>query len=592
MLNKKYQDRYTQFAQEATALETKYTRFSFVRLAYFFLGILLLIYLWTIIQWYALILATIFLFSFAKLVKWHLDLQKRKNHFEALAKVNQWEQSFLKGDYSVFHAGKEFADPNHPYTVDLDIFGDYSFFQHINRCSTTMGHHRLADYLKAPATVDQIQERQTAIRELSELLDWRQDFQAYGLQTEDSMKHIKNLKLWLADPPFMSSNKLLKTSLYIIPFIVALGVYLWIFYIPWPAALLFFLPSLYILRKTLEQVNTAHVQTTHAEKILSKYARLMEHIEQREFESPKLQALRNVFLAENQLASKRLKRLSYLIAQLNLRYNAFAFLLNIFALWDLHWVWRLEKWKMAQKEALPKWFDALAEFEALSSFSTLLYNRPDWIFPSIGEAALFDASALGHPLIDQAVRVNNSIQIPTGGHIKLVTGSNMAGKSTFLRTVGLNIVLAMTGSPVCAEKLSMPILQVYTSMRTQDALHESTSSFYAELKRLKTIIEAVEARNDAFFLLDEILKGTNSNDRHTGSKALISQLIKSQGSGIIATHDLELGALEAKSNGSVENLCMEVEVKNDELIFDYTIKKGVSQSFNATHLMRNMGIKI
>ena len=168
----------------------------------------------------------------------------------------------------------------------------------------------------------------------------------------------------------------------------------------------------------------------------------------------------------------------------------------------------------------------------------------------------------------------------------------MAGKSTFLRTVGLNIVMAMSGGPVCAKHLAVPILQVYTSMRTQDALHESTSSYYAELIRLKTIIEAVEEKDNAFFLLDEILKGTNSNDRHTGSKALIHQLIKSEGSGIIATHDLELGALEAKSEGSVENLCMEVEVNGDELIFDYTIKKGVSQSFNATHLMRNMGIRI
>ncbi|MEY4905531.1 MAG: hypothetical protein RLZZ292_3346, partial [Bacteroidota bacterium] len=170
--------------------------------------------------------------------------------------------------------------------------------------------------------------------------------------------------------------------------------------------------------------------------------------------------------------------------------------------------------------------------------------------------------------------------------------SNMAGKSTFLRTVGLNIVLAMTGMPVCARRMRLPLLQVYTSMRTQDDLGESTSAFYAELKRLKTVIEAVEQQPNIYFLLDEILKGTNSTDRHTGAKALIQQLILTQGAGIVATHDLELGSMEATAQGTIENLCMEVEVKEDRLFFDYKVYKGVSKSFNATYLMRGMGIKI
>ena len=168
----------------------------------------------------------------------------------------------------------------------------------------------------------------------------------------------------------------------------------------------------------------------------------------------------------------------------------------------------------------------------------------------------------------------------------------MAGKSTFLRTVGINIILAMSGSAVCAKELSLPLLQVYTSMRTQDALHESTSSFYAELKRLKVIIEAVEQENNIYFLLDEILKGTNSKDRHTGSRALIEQMIKSKGAGIIATHDLELGNMEANAAEAIENLCMEVAVENGKLRFDYTLEKGVSKSFNATILMKEMGINI
>ena len=334
------------------------------------------------------------------------------------------------------------------------------------------------------------------------------------------------------------------------------------------------------------------MRTTHAEKMLSVYGRLMAHIEKEEFQSPRLKELKNAFVLEQQPASGAINRLAYLISQLNVRYNPFAIIVNIIMLWDLRWVRQLELWKEKWRDQLPKWFEALEEFEALSSLATLWYNNPDWVLPVIQEKQQLNALGLGHPLIATDKRITNDFVSPVSGHVKLVTGSNMAGKSTFLRTVGLNIVLAMAGSPVCAKRMELPLLQVYSSMRTQDALHESTSSFYAELKRLKTIIEAVEAKDNIFFLLDEILKGTNSNDRHTGSKALIKQLIESGGGGIIATHDLELGLLEAQYGGAVENLCMEVEVQGDELIFDYTIKKGVSQSFNATHLMRNMGIKI
>ena len=479
-----------------------------------------------------------------------------------------------------------------PYAIDLDIFGEHSFYQYCNRTTTATGSERLAEYLQELTTLEEIKMRHEAIKELKDRLDLRQHFQAFGLSTEDSPEHLKNLKHWLKEPPFMINNKVYQIALYIVPIFSFLGAYLWLFHLPWFLALLFFLPAGFILKKTLDQVNLTHLQTTHAEKTLAFYSRLIAHIEQEEFTSKKLQGLRSIFVKNDQKASTRLSRLSYIIQQLNVRYNAFVLIINLFGLWDLHWVLKLEKWKASQKEDLPIWFDTLAELEAVLSLATLYYNNPDWTFPTISEQPLIDGTDLAHPLIPRKGRIPNDTHIPTGGHIKLVTGSNMAGKSTFLRTVGLNIVLAMSGAPVCAKKLTLPITQVYTSMRTQDALHESTSSFYAELKRLKMIIEAIELRTNAFFLLDEILKGTNSNDRHTGSKALIRQLINSQGSGIIATHDLELGQLEAISNGSVENLCIEVEVKGEELIFDYKIKPGVSKSFNATQLMRNMGIKV
>ena len=592
-----YTSRVSEFDQKAEISKSKYIKFSAVRLIIFVVGVGFFIFVVTSFPWWVTILYVVaFLIGFAQFVFWHLKIQKRQKHFEYLSIVNKNELSALKNDTSVFDGGKEFIDIEHPYSVDLDIFGAHSFFQYCNRTATAIGKHCLANYLSHAADAKEIRLRNEAVLELTPLHDWRQDFQAFGMSTEDEIQHVKALKIWLKEAPFVKGNQLLTVAMYFAPFWMILSIIITVFYLPWQAIILFLIPPALILKNTLERVNKTHIQTTHAEKILAFYADLIHHIENKEFSSEKLVQLKEVFLTKEKSASASIRRLSYIIRQLNVRYNAFAIILNIISLWDLHWVRSLEKWKAEQQDHLLEWFESLQEFEALISFATLHFNNPEWIFPEIGNEPFFKGEEIGHPLIDPKDRVSNNLKMPTEGHIKLVTGSNMAGKSTFLRTIGLNIVLAMSGAPVCAKNLELPMLDVYTSMRTQDALHESTSSFYAELKRLKFIIEAVEDKNsednDVFFLLDEILKGTNSKDRHTGSKALIRQLIKSQGAGIIATHDLELGALEAEANGTVENLCIEVEVKNDELFFDYKIKKGISQSFNATLLMKNMGIRI
>lgn len=592
-----YGSRKADFDQKAADLRSKYNQFSIVRLILFVIGIGGFVYIVSTFAWWVTVLYVfLFLMGFARFVFWHLKIQKQQVHFEFLSIVNQNELSALNNDTSVFDDGNEFVDVEHPYSVDLDLFGPYSFFQYCNRTSTAIGKYCLSGYLNNAAGKTEIHLRHEAVTELKPLCDWRQDFQAFGMSTEDDIQHVKALKIWLKESSFVKGNLPLTAAIYLAPVWMLFSILITVFYLPWQAIILFIIPPAYILKRTLEQVNKTHIQTTHAEKILAFYADLIHHIEQKEFSSTKLKGLKNVFFTNEKTASQSIRRLSYIIRQLNVRYNAFAIILNIISLWDLHWVRSLEKWKAAQQDHLLDWFDSLQEFEALISLATLHFNNPEWVFAEIVEKPYFTGEAIGHPLIPQTARVSNDLEMPTEGHIKLVTGSNMAGKSTFLRTVGLNIVLAMSGAPVCAKRFQLPILDVFTSMRTQDALHESTSSFYAELKRLKFIIEAVENKkpgeNDVFFLLDEILKGTNSKDRHTGSKALIRQLIKSQGAGIIATHDLELGALEAEANGTVENLCIEVEVQNDELFFDYKIKKGISQSFNATLLMKNMGIRI
>jgi DNA mismatch repair ATPase MutS len=595
-----YLQRAEDFKAEADKLHARYNRYAFIRLALFIVAIGIAIYLFTAVSVSAGIgFVLVFLAGFYRFIRWHQRIQENQLHHEHLSKVNEWEAACLKHDYQQYQDGAAFLDVAHPYAVDLDLFGPFSVFQYLNRASTALGRQKLAQWLTQPASPEEIRSRQAAAEELREMLDWRQHFQAYGIEAEDQLEQIEMLEAWLEMPAYVSNQKWLGAMLYIIPVWSVIAIVLWALYLPWYIAILLFLPAIWILRKYVERVNKTHIQTTHAENALAHYSKLIAHIEPKAFKSPLLSRLHESLAANGQSASSSIQRLSYIISQLNVRYNAFAIVLNVLMLWDLQWVYRLEKWKAAMKPHLSTWFEVLASFEALSSYGNVWYNNKAWTMPLIHQQALVDAQEVGHPLIHASKRVCNSIQIPTDGHIKLVTGSNMAGKSTFLRTLGINAVLAMAGAPVCAEKLRLPPLSVYTSMRTQDALHESTSSFYAELKRLKVIIEAVEATADneppslqTFFLLDEILKGTNSNDRHTGSKALIQQLIRSRGSGIIATHDLELGSLEATAGGAIENLRIEVEIQNGQLHFDYKLKKGVSQSFNATLLMKRMGIKI
>ena len=569
-----YKERALRFQTTAQLLQRRYDRLSLVRLGVFTVAILLTIFFWSLAWWGGLIFIVLFILGFYRFVLWHQKIQESAQHHQQLALINANEAEVLHHNYGVFPNGKTFLSTDHPYALDLDLFGDFSFFQYSCRASTAIGQAKLADYLLHPVEEEQkLHARQAAVEELRELLDWRHHFQAYGREANDDPQHLNLLHQWLQDPDFVSNNRFLKLALYLAPIWFAIGVALWWYVFSWHIMLLFLIPPALILRQTLERVNFTHRRTTHAGDTLALYGKLIEHIEGHSFSSPLLQELHGQLGKQEQLASSYINRLAYIISQLNVRFNVFAIFLNLIGLWDLQWVYRLEKWKAGLRNELPQWFAVLSEIEALSSLGNLWHNNPNWIMPELNQATQFSAVDIAHPLIQEDVRVGNDLKMPTRGHIKLITGSNMAGKSTFLRTIGLNLVLAQAGAPVCAKEMSFPTVQVYTSMRTQDALHESTSSFYAELKRLKVIIEAVDAANQTdhnqlpvFFLLDEILKGTNSVDRHTGSAALIRQLIRQKGGGLIATHDLELGRLEGEAEGAIENLRIEVAIKEGNWI--------------------------
>jgi hypothetical protein len=293
-------------------------------------------------------------------------------------------------------------------------------------------------------------------------------------------------------------------------------------------------------------------------------------------------------------ASTSIHQLHKIFARFDYRLNPLVYIpLNIFLLWDLQQVLQLEKWKEDNTQDVGTWFRTLAAFEALSSIATLTFNHPNWSFPELNTTEPeFTAVGLGHPLIDPKKSVVNSFTTRGKAKVSIITGSNMAGKSTFLRSVGVNLVLAGMGAPVYASSLKVSPLKVMSSMRVKDNLEESTSTFYAELKKLKGIIDAVKRKDPVFILLDEILRGTNSHDRHAGSSALIKQLIQEDATGIIATHDLELASLEKERPDAIHNFHFDVQVNGPELYFDYTLKTGICQSFNASILMKKIGIEI
>lgn len=593
-----YIERSARYQARLTLLRRQYNRLALVRLGSFLAAILSVAWLWQWGLWQVAAGLLGWAVLFTRLVIYHRTLQQEQAHTALIFQINEEEAQACQGDFSCFSDGRTFQDSLHPYSGDLDLFGPHSLFQLLNRCTTPEGQAALAHYLRKAASYDEVSLRQQAVRELGTLTDWRQHFRAYGLHACVASDDVARLMQWLEEPPVFVQRKQAAWWLALIPLatLSALAVSLW-YRNPWWVQLLCVVPAGLILRRFEVRIRSVHAQTLQIRGMLATYAALIRQVETQPFESTLLRRLQQSIRTDTLPASAALRQLGYLLHQLEVRNNPFAIFLNLLGLWDLQWVFRLERWKAVWRLAVSNWIGAIAEIEALAALGNLHFNQPDWVFPNYAPYSSLHAKGAGHPLLPSGKRIDNDLDMPIRGHIKLLTGSNMAGKSTFLRTIGVNLVLAQCGAPVCARSFTCSRVQVFSSMRTQDALSENASSFYAELSRLRSLLLAVRkasATNDeaVFFLLDEILKGTNSHDRYIGAEALIRQLLRLQGAGIIATHDLELTRLEPESAGHIENLCMDVQFRDGQLVFDYTVRKGSSQTFNAAHLMREIGIEL
>jgi len=522
-------------------------------------------------------------------------LNRKIRQCNCLIDINQMELNALQNDYSAFDPGLEFVNHDHPYTHDLDIFGKNSLFQCINRTATIFGKNRLADYfINAYQLKDEIKKRQEAVSELSENVTFRQqvrliffgqnitetDRSAWNewLQSSEKLKHPFMMKTLVIALPVLTISAIILASLDII-----------VYQIPVILVLLqFFFVTIYgwLTRKV-------HTDVTSKFSIIGKYAQFLELIENTNFTSPYLKDIKaRLSNTDSRSPSQIIRGLSKLMNMLDTNLNLLASsVMNGLFMFNLHLLLAVEKWKNEHRDLIPQWFEVIAEIDALSSLANFARNNPGYEYPKpvTGEFSL-KAINMGHPLIPKQDCVTNSIEIKGWNQFCIITGANMSGKSTFLRTVGTNYILAMMGAPVFAEEFTFYPIELHSSIRTSDSLAKNESYFYAELKRLKEIIGELEKGHQKLILLDEILKGTNSTDKQTGSIALIRQLLKYKLAGMFATHDLKLGELINHYPESIKNLCFEIEIVNDQMQIDYKLHEGICKNLNATFLMKNMGI--
>lgn len=531
---------------------------------------------------------------FVRLVYADINNKNSIDHTRHLIQINEDELTALAGRYYHFEDGSQHSPHDHLYANDIDLFGRASLFQYINRTTSEMGSAVLAHWLLNPSGEATIIQRQEAIKELSATTAWRQELQAFGKEKKIGIQTKERLQNWILEKGAFNHSawKLLQ---YLLPLIMLGVVTLNIFdLVSNPARNYFLLAAAIIAYFISKKVIPIHYQVSKMTEELSVLSDSIQLIEKTTFQSGLLKQLHANYLIEKGAASGELKQLKNILARLDYRLNPVIFIpLAILLQWDLQQVMALEKWKKRNQQNIADWFDALGKLEALCSLSTLHFNHPGWCFPEIKTGHFsIQGNEIGHPLINKNKRVNNPIKIEESGELMLITGSNMAGKSTYLRSIGINVVLTMAGSVVCAKSFSLSPVQLITSMRIADNLEENTSTFYAELKKLKTAIEKVNANEKVFILLDEILRGTNSLDRHTGSVALTKQLIKHNAAAIIATHDIELAKLKEEYPANILNYHFDAQVSNDELYFDYELKEGICSSINASILMKKIGIEL
>ena len=586
-----YKAKKENYLAQLNTINKKYNSISFLRLISIVLFLVSTYYYLNTNQIILIVLSVLLFGLFVFLMRFHSKLAFQKQIFTALIEINENEMSYLERKKIPFENGQEFNDFHHPYAYDLDIFGEHSLFQNLNRTATFIGKKTLAKQFLTLLPNDEILKNHDAVKELKEKLDWRQQFLAYAKISQDTQSSYETLLKWST----FESTPLPKATVsisYISP-LLFLGVFIaylvtsnsvFISYLSY-----LFVFNLAVMGKFYKRIAIEIANAENVDKIINQYSLLVQKIEDENFHSEKLLDLRQKLTFKKENASVHLKQLATLFSKMDSIGNfVTALLFNGTFLFNLHVLKALIQWKKEHAGALEDWLEVIGEFEMLNSLANLSYNNPSFTFPIINNNFEIDFSSLSHPLLNEKTRVGNEVSFHPQSFM-ILTGSNMSGKSTFLRSLGINMVLTGMGSPVCASSANVHPLPVLVSMRLSDSLSDSESYFFAEIKRLKQIMDELEDR-PAFVLLDEILRGTNSDDKRNGTIEVVKKVIAKKAVGAIATHDIEVCLTTNDFPNILINKCFEVEIQNDELHFDYKLRDGICKNRSATFLMKKMGV--
>lgn len=528
--------------------------------------------------------------AFARLLILYTKALQRLQLFETLLELNRKELQLVTTWQSSFDNGNEFVDDKHDFTSDLDVFGPSSIFEHINRTGTLSGKWQLAAALRSPlksgATIVDTQE---ALKVLAPELEFRQQLTANALLAKEEESDRREIGAWLEMPFHFINSKLIKMAIWVSPALVVAAIAYGIVSGHWYPLTTMIVINWILLGANQKEIMSQYLLMSHKERILDKFSILLHLIKGGSFKTSRLLQEQQDIAKEADVALQGLARVSSAFDQrLNLLVGI---VLNSLMVYDFHCILRLERWKLQHKQDIAKWFDVITQFEVWNSLATYAYNHPSFTWPEPQEEGrILEATALGHPLIPASECIKNDGVAGRKDSFLIITGSNMSGKSTFLRSVGANLLMAMCGAPVCADRLIFSPMHIMTSMRIKDSIASHTSYFQAELLRLQHIIRQLKTGERVFILLDEILKGTNSEDKLSGSRSLIEHFLQYNCLGMIATHDLELGQLEEAYPNQIRNYCFESTIQDNHLYFDYRIREGIARNKNATFLMKQMEI--
>lgn len=532
-----------------------------------------------------LILGMLFSAGFVFLVFYHFKVKRKLEIASTYLWLNESEDKFVKEITPYYPNGQEFIDTAHPYSFDIDLFGPHSLYEHLNRTSTVIGREKLAAALLHTKTSENLAETQEAVQEISKDSEWRQAFQVYAKLGEDTQEIRKYIERWQDSKQSISIFSVFLSFLMPLAGLTTMILF-WrttnVFWFNWGVVL--FLVNMLLFALVQSNIRKEIGKTERIGAALLAYSEMLQLIENRVWKSKQLQEIHQKVHSKNQAASSLLKESSRIYENLDSINNGFAvFLLNGTLQFHVHIFRQLVRWKKHHRESISQWIEQIAEVESILSFSNFQVNNPEYSFPVLTENNI-SFEDLGHPLISKSTRVNNSISFDNERFV-ILTGSNMSGKSTFLRTLGIGVILANAGSVVPAKSAQFYPIPLLVSMRLSDSLSESTSYFFSEVKRLKLIIDHLNTEN-AFVLLDEILRGTNSDDKRNGTIGIVEQMVRLNAIGMIATHDLEVCETTKAHSSYLRNKCFEVEIRNNDLFFDYTLRDGICQNKSATFIMK------